>query len=311
MIEIGGRPILWHIMKIYTADGFHDFVVLCGYRGDAITQYFANYFLNTSDVTIDLAANTVETHSTVAKPWRVTLVDTGDETMTAGGSSAQRPTSATETFRVTYGDCVARLDIGKPVDAHCPRRHAGDVDGDPAARPLRGIDAFRGRADRRISRKTRRRRQLGGGWDNDGFFVLERYSTTSRTTAPSGSATRRTARARRTARGVQALGLLAAHGHPAGQEGAGGALGQRCAALEGVGRGPAWLQSPVRAPGLLVPGQSQMPPAIDRPLRAEVGPARLLLRNHGRLGLRPFDCERGVVRADASLGSGGVDEDTW
>src|SRR5690349_22896846 len=112
MVEIGGRPILWHIMKIYGAAGITDFIILLGYKGYVIKEYFANYFLHTSDVTIDLAKNSVDVHDTKAEPWRVTLVDTGDDTQTGGRlRRVGHHLNPDELFCMTYGDGVSDVNI--------------------------------------------------------------------------------------------------------------------------------------------------------------------------------------------------------
>ncbi len=119
MIEIGGKPILWHIMKTYSAHGVNDFVICCGYKGYLIKEYFANYFLHSSDVTIDIASNRMEVHEEHAEPWRVTLVDTGDETMTGGrlrrvGTFVKNE----EAFCFTYGDGLANVDVSAQLAFH-------------------------------------------------------------------------------------------------------------------------------------------------------------------------------------------------
>jgi glucose-1-phosphate cytidylyltransferase len=119
MIEIGGRPILWHIMKIYAHHGINDFVICLGYRGYMIKEYFANYFLHNSDVTIDARENRVDYHETNAEPWRITLVDTGEQTMTGGRlKRVARYLDASEPFCFTYGDGVSNLDIAQLVAFH-------------------------------------------------------------------------------------------------------------------------------------------------------------------------------------------------
>ena len=111
MIEIGGRPILWHIMKIYSHHGFRDFIVCLGYKGYMIKEYFMNFFLHHSDVTIDTAANEITYHHSASEPWRVTLVDTGEETLTGGRLLRVRPFLTGETFGLTYGDGLTDLDV--------------------------------------------------------------------------------------------------------------------------------------------------------------------------------------------------------
>jgi glucose-1-phosphate cytidylyltransferase len=119
MIEVGGRPILWHIMKIYAHHGINDFVICLGYRGYMIKEYFANYFLHNSDVTIDARENRVDYHETTAEPWRITLVDTGEQTMTGGRlKRVARYLDASEPFCFTYGDGVSNLDISALVAFH-------------------------------------------------------------------------------------------------------------------------------------------------------------------------------------------------
>ena len=115
MIEIGGKPILWHIMKIYSAFGIHDFVICLGYKGYFIKEYFANYFLHMSDVTFDMANNKMEVHQASAEPWHVTLVDTGDDTQTGGRLKRVARYVGNEDFCFTYGDGVTDLDIGKLI----------------------------------------------------------------------------------------------------------------------------------------------------------------------------------------------------
>ena len=119
MIEIGGKPILWHIMKIYSHYGINDFVVCCGYKGYVIKEYFANYFLHTSDVTFDMQKNSMEVHQRFAEPWRVTLVDTGEDTMTGGRlKRVQEYVKDEEAFCFTYGDGVSDINIQALIDFH-------------------------------------------------------------------------------------------------------------------------------------------------------------------------------------------------
>lgn len=119
MVEIGGKPILWHIMKMYSAHGVNDFVICCGYKGYVIKEYFANYFLHMSDVTFDMARNQMEVHHRYAEPWRVTLVDTGDDTMTGGRLKRVAPyLQGEEAFCFTYGDGVSDVDITELIAFH-------------------------------------------------------------------------------------------------------------------------------------------------------------------------------------------------
>ncbi len=119
MVEIGGRPILWHIMKHYSSHGINDFIVCCGYKGYLIKEYFSNYFLHSSDVTFDMAANTMEVHARSAEPWRVTLVDTGDSTMTGGRLRRVRDyLDPNAPFCFTYGDGVSDVDVSALLEFH-------------------------------------------------------------------------------------------------------------------------------------------------------------------------------------------------
>ena len=119
MIEIGGRPILWHIMKMYSSHGVNDFVICCGYKGYVIKEYFANYFLHMSDITFDMSSNQMEVHEKKAEPWKVTLVDTGDETLTGGRLRRVRRYVENESaFCFTYGDGVSDVDIAALIRFH-------------------------------------------------------------------------------------------------------------------------------------------------------------------------------------------------
>lgn len=125
MVEIGGKPILWHIMKLYSHYGYNEFVILLGYKGYVIKEYFANYFLYQSDVTIDLANNEMEVHNNSSEPWKVTLVDTGVETQTGGRIRRAQPYIGNEPFMLTYGDGVSNVDIEQLVTFH--NSHGGAV----------------------------------------------------------------------------------------------------------------------------------------------------------------------------------------
>ena len=119
MIEIGGKPILWHIMKLYSAHGVNDFIICCGYRGYVIKEYFANYFLHMSDVTFDMATNQMEVHERKAEPWKVTLVDTGEETLTGGRlKRVAKYIQDEDAFCFTYGDGLANIDITQKIKFH-------------------------------------------------------------------------------------------------------------------------------------------------------------------------------------------------
>ena len=118
MVEIGGKPILWHIMKLYSAHGIDEFLICLGYRGYMIKEYFANYYLHTSDVTFDVAAGSMEVHRSGAEPWKVTLIDTGEHTATGGRLRRVAPLIGDDDFCFTYGDGVSDLDIGATIDFH-------------------------------------------------------------------------------------------------------------------------------------------------------------------------------------------------
>ncbi|RMG25401.1 MAG: glucose-1-phosphate cytidylyltransferase, partial [Methanobacteriota archaeon] len=119
MVEIGGKPVLWHIMKLYSAHGIHDFVICCGYKGYVIKEYFANYFLHMSDVTFDMEHNKMQVHQRYAEPWRITLVDTGDKTMTGGRLKRVADYIRDEdAFCFTYGDGLSDVDITRLIDFH-------------------------------------------------------------------------------------------------------------------------------------------------------------------------------------------------
>ena len=166
MIEIGGKPILWHIMKVYSHYGINDFVICCGYRGYVIKEYFANYFLHMSDVTFDMQQNRMEVHQKYAEPWRVTLVDTGEETMTGGRLKRVSAYVDNDDFCFTYGDGVSDVDVGALVDFH---RQSGGLATMTAVQPPGRFGAIN-LDGQRITSFTEK--PLGdGGWINGGFFV--------------------------------------------------------------------------------------------------------------------------------------------
>jgi glucose-1-phosphate cytidylyltransferase len=167
MIEIGGKPILWHVMKIYAAHGINDFVVCCGYRGYMIKEYFANYFLHVSDVTVDMAANKVEVHESSAEPWRVTLVDTGEDTNTGGRLRRAARFIGSEPFCFTYGDGVGDIDVAASLAAFRAQGRLAQVTAvQPAGRF--GVLSLEGERVARFEEKPRGDRN----WTNGGFFVL-------------------------------------------------------------------------------------------------------------------------------------------
>ena len=167
MVEIGGRPILWHILKIYSAHGINDFVICAGYKGYIIKEYFANYFLHMSDVTFDMANNTMEVHRKSAEPWRVTIVDTGDDTLTGGRIKRIAP-YVDGTFCCTYGDGVGDIDITALIAFHQAAGLKATLTGvQPPGRfgslllDENRVSAFQEKPDG------------DGSWINGGFFVLE------------------------------------------------------------------------------------------------------------------------------------------
>lgn len=168
MIEIGGMPILWHILKIYSHYGVNDFIICLGYKGYIIKEYFANYFLHMSDVTFDMRSNGFEVHQKHAEPWRVTLVDTGSETQTGGRLKRVLPYLDNETFFFTYGDGVADIDISAELQFH---REKGRLATMCATQPPGRFGAI----DINDSQITRfEEKPAGDGtWINGGFFVLE------------------------------------------------------------------------------------------------------------------------------------------
>ncbi|MFC0199554.1 glucose-1-phosphate cytidylyltransferase [Paracoccus rhizosphaerae] len=170
LLEIGGRPILWHIMKIYGAHGITDFVICCGYKGTLIKEYFLNYFNRNSDFTIDLSSNSVEITHTAIEPWRVTLADTGLETMTGGRIKRIAPYVGNETFCLTYGDGVSDIDIGKLVEFH---RQQGTMATVTAVRQPGRFGTLDLSEDVTRVNAIREKSVLDGQTINGGFFVLE------------------------------------------------------------------------------------------------------------------------------------------
>jgi glucose-1-phosphate cytidylyltransferase len=169
MVEIGGRPILWHILKIYSQHGIQDFIICCGYKGYVIKEFFANYFLHTADVTFDMKNNSMTVLNSEAEPWRVTLVDTGDETGTGGRlRRVSKYLDPGETFCMTYGDGVANVNISALVDFHKQHGKAVTL---TSVQPVARFGAL-GIKDTTIY-SFQEKPQEEGGWINGGFFVLE------------------------------------------------------------------------------------------------------------------------------------------
>jgi glucose-1-phosphate cytidylyltransferase len=166
LIEIGGRPLLWHIMKIYSHFGFNDFVVCLGYKGYAIKEFFANYFLHTSDVTFDLANNKLEVHHNYSEPWKVTLVDTGEETMTGGRIKRIRPYVNDEDFFLTYGDGVGDVNIPKLLEFHRQQNTLATLTATQPPGRFGSLQIVNSRVT------TFEEKPMGdGSWVNGGFFV--------------------------------------------------------------------------------------------------------------------------------------------
>jgi glucose-1-phosphate cytidylyltransferase len=168
MVEVGGKPILWHIMKGYSAHGVNDFIICCGYKGYVIKEYFANYFLHQSDVTFDMSRNTMEVHEKRAEPWRVTLVDTGEMTMTGGRlKRVEEHIKDEEVFLFTYGDGVSDVDITKTIEFH---RSHGKLATLTATYPPGRFGALEIMDHKVVSFQEKPRGD--GGMINGGFFVL-------------------------------------------------------------------------------------------------------------------------------------------
>lgn len=169
MIEIGGKPILWHIMKIYSHHGFNDFIICLGYKGYVIKEYFANYFLHQSDVTIDLSTNKIEVHNCKAEPWKITLVDTGLNTMTGGRIKRVQKFIGDEAFFLTYGDGVSDIDVPALLQFHRDHgKHATISSVQPVGR-YGALDI----ADDNMVLSFMEKPRGDRAWVNGGFFVME------------------------------------------------------------------------------------------------------------------------------------------
>ena len=166
MIEIGGRPILWHIMKMYSAYDISDFIICCGYKGHVIKEYFANYFLHVSDVTFDIARNKMEVHQNGAEPWKVTVVDTGLETMTGGRLKRVARYLDGDDFCLTYGDGVSDVNLRELLAFHCKQKTFATV---TAVRPAGRFGALVTEGAKVVNFQEK---PEGAGWINGGFFVL-------------------------------------------------------------------------------------------------------------------------------------------
>ena len=169
MVEVGGKPILWHIMKIYSTYGFNDFVVLLGYKGYYIKEYFANYFLHQSDVTIDMSNGSMEVHNNSSEPWKVTLIDTGLNAMTGARIKKAQNFVGNEPFMLTYGDGVADIDISKLVDFH--KAH-GKLLTMTSAQPDGRFGALNIDENNQVV-EFKEKPKGDGSWINAGYFVCE------------------------------------------------------------------------------------------------------------------------------------------
>ncbi len=170
MVEIGGKPILWHIMKIYSFYGIYDFIICCGYRGYMIKEYFANYFLHVSDITFDLKNNKMDVHRNGVEPWKVTLIDTGEKTMTGGRLKRVNDYIDDESFCFTYGDGVIDININDLVQFHKDQKSLATV---TAVQTPGRFGAFSLKQGESKIAGFREKPLGDGAWINGGFFVLE------------------------------------------------------------------------------------------------------------------------------------------
>ncbi len=168
MVEIGGMPILWHVMKVYSAHGIRDFIICAGYRGYVIKEYFANYFLHMSDVTFDMRDNSVEVHQKHAEPWKVTVVDTGADTMTGGRLKRVAQYLGDESFCFTYGDGVGDIDVKASIAHHAKNKRLATVTAVQPPGRFGMLDISESAVSGFIEKP-----EGDGGWINGGFFVLE------------------------------------------------------------------------------------------------------------------------------------------
>ncbi len=170
MVEVGGQPILWHIMKIYSAHGINEFIICCGYKGYIIKEYFANYFLRMSDVTFDMCTNRMDVHAGNAEPWRVTLIDTGEHTLTGGRLKRVRDHIGDETFCFTYGDGVSNVNITELIQFH---RAQGTLATLTAVQPPGRFGAIALAHGQTLITSFHEKPDGDGAYINGGYFVLE------------------------------------------------------------------------------------------------------------------------------------------
>ncbi len=170
MVEIGDKPIIWHIMKIYSSYGINEFIICCGYKGYILKEYFANYFLHSSDMTFDLKNNEMSIHTNNSEPWKVTLVDTGEGTMTGGRLKRVKDYVAGDTFCLTYGDGVSDVNIKKLIEFHKYQNTYATL---TAAQPPGRFGAFTMAQEATKIINFHEKPEGDGAWVNSGFFVLE------------------------------------------------------------------------------------------------------------------------------------------
>ncbi|HDG97548.1 MAG TPA: glucose-1-phosphate cytidylyltransferase [Desulfobacterales bacterium] len=170
MVEIGNKPILWHIMKIYSAHGLNEFIICCGYKGYMIKEYFANYYLHSDDMTFDLKENKIETHKSSSEPWKVTLIDTGEKTMTGGRLKRVKEQIGNETFCLTYGDGVSNVNVKDLIEFHKKQNVLATL---TAVQPPGRFGAIALKEGQTRITRFREKTKGDGAWVNGGFFVLE------------------------------------------------------------------------------------------------------------------------------------------
>ncbi len=170
MVEVGNRPILWHIMKTYSAHGIDEFIICCGYKGYVIKEYFANYFLHMSDVTFDLRYNQMNVHSGNAEPWKITLIDTGETTMTGGRLKRVREHIGSETFCLTYGDGVSDVNVTELIKFH---QNQGSLATLTAVQPPGRFGAIALHEGQTKIESFQEKPEGDGAWINGGYFVVE------------------------------------------------------------------------------------------------------------------------------------------
>ena len=169
MVEIGGKPILWHILKIYSGYGINEFIICCGYKGYVIKEYFSNYFLHNSDVTIDLYKNSLEIHTKKSEPWKITLIDTGEESMTGGRLKRVQQFIKEDIFCFTYGDGLADIDICELIKFHKRNNKLATL---TAVRPPARFGKIKLNGKNKVT-LFREKSSLDEGWINGGFFIIE------------------------------------------------------------------------------------------------------------------------------------------